>query len=124
MPNWFGKGNINLFSRPRVIGPDGRTSTVLSQGINEDGQEIVIPMVDRHGKRLLTSNESVDQYKKTGEFLGKFLYRPEASEYGEQLHRDFESGDYDVPLASSRNNINPDKLERSLLMMLLGKRIK
>ena len=79
------KGNIDLNNRPMVKLPDGKVATVASRGFNIDGQEVVLPTVSDDG-RILTADEAVDQYMRTGKHLGKFDTRENASAFGENLH--------------------------------------
>ncbi|QII84171.1 hypothetical protein G3T20_05315 [Bordetella hinzii] len=83
-------GNIDLAARPVVNNPDGSISTVRSMSFNEDGQEVLIPTVADDGSRILSDDEAVDQYRRTGKFLGKFDTPDNATAYAEQLHSDQE----------------------------------
>jgi GH24 family phage-related lysozyme (muramidase) len=78
------RGNIDLTTRPRVPNGDD-TSTVLSMSFEEDGKEILIPMVSDDG-RILTEDEAIKQYRKTGKHLGKFKTPEDATAYAEELH--------------------------------------
>src|SRR5437660_12571525 len=80
------QGNINLNERPVVKNTDGSISTVRSMSFNEDGREILIPTVAGDGSRVLSPDDAVAQYHKTGQFLGKFDTPDNATAYGEQLH--------------------------------------
>ena len=80
----YGKGNINLNNRPVVKNSDGTISTVRSMSFNEDGKEILIPTVV-NGK-IVSDEEAIDHYHKTGEYLGKFDTIEQADEYANQLH--------------------------------------
>ena len=119
-PDWKGRGNINLFSRPIVKNPDGSTSTVDSMSFGQDGKEILVPKVV--GNRVVSDDEAEANYNKTGDFLGKFLSIPEANQYGQQLHEDMQNGYYTPPLATSRKSVDPSELEKVLMFLLTRKR--
>lgn len=82
-----GAGNIDLSARPVVKNADGSVSTVRSISFNEDGQEILIPMVSNDG-RIMSDQEAIDTYHRTGKYLGKFGSVAEANAYAEKLHND------------------------------------
>jgi len=89
--NKYGKGNIDLTTRPIYKNADGSISTVSSMSINEDGKEVLIPTIikDKSGKAtMLTEEEAIEHYRKTGEYLGKFNTVDEANEYANSLHID------------------------------------
>lgn len=83
------KGNIDLTNRPVVTNEDGSISTVRSMSINMDGKEILIPTVSSDGK-ILSDEDAITNYKKTGQHLGIFNNPNDASIYAEQLHKDQE----------------------------------
>lgn len=85
----FGSGNIDLTNRPRVKNPDGSISTVRSMSANFDGQEVLLPTVSDDG-RIMSDDEAIDQYRKSGRFLGKFGTVDEANAYADRLHREQE----------------------------------
>ena len=80
------KGNINLNNRPVVKNSDGSISTVRSMGVNIDGTEVLIPTVV-NGK-VVSNDEAIAHYKKTGEHLGKFKSPKDSDVYAQQLHED------------------------------------
>lgn len=80
-------GNINLKNRPRVKNANGSISTVRSKSFNIDGQEVLLPTVSEDG-RIMSDQETVQQYKATGKHLGKFATPEAATEYAVGLHRD------------------------------------
>lgn len=100
---YYGKGNIDLNSRPVVENEDGTISTVRSMSFNEDGKEILIPTVV-NGK-IVSDEEAIEHYHKTGEYLGKFDSVEEAEAYAEQLHKEqeklYSSKKHKKPVAGS-----------------------
>ena len=81
-------GNIDLNNRPVVKNNDGSISTVRSISFEEDGKEVLIPTVI-NGK-IVSDEEAIEHYHKTGEYLGKFNSVEEANAYAEQLHNEQE----------------------------------
>ena len=89
--NPMGKGNIDLTQRPIYQNEDGTISTVRSMTITEDGKAILIPTVVYGANgvpTLLTDDEAVEYYHKTGEHLGKFDSIEEADEYAKKLSKE------------------------------------
>ena len=84
----YGKGNIDLYNRPIVTNSDGSISTVRSMSFEENGQEVLIPTVVNG--RVVSDDEAIDHYHRTGEYLGKFNSIKEADDYAEKLHEDQE----------------------------------
>jgi len=79
-------GNIQLEGRPQVKNPDGSISTVRSMGVNIDGREILIPTVV-NGK-VVSNDEAIAHYKKTGEHLGIFKNPKASTDYAIKLHNE------------------------------------
>ena len=83
----YGLGNIDLYARPQVKNPDGSISTVRSMSFNDGLKEVLIPTVSDDG-RIMTDNEAIDNYYKTGKYLGKFNTVDEATKYADRLHNE------------------------------------
>jgi hypothetical protein len=54
---------------------------------NEDGKEVLIPTVAANGSRILSERDAIAQYRRTGQFLGKFDTPDNATSYAQQLHQ-------------------------------------
>lgn len=83
-------GNIpNLFNRPKLQNQDEAASATLSMSFQDsDGKEVLIPTVVE-GKKL-SDKQAIENYKKTGQFLGKFETPAAANQYAEMLHAEQE----------------------------------
>jgi hypothetical protein len=79
-------GNIDLTNRPRVKNPDGSTSTVRSMSFGDNGREILVPTVMDDG-RVVSNDEAIANYRKTGQHLGIFSDPASATAYAQQLHQ-------------------------------------
>ena len=80
-------GNINLNERLGVkneIPGEGGISTIRSMGVNIDGEEVLIPTVVNG--RIVSEDEAIAHYRRTGEHLGKFKTPEESTRYAERLH--------------------------------------
>ncbi len=78
-------GNIDIANRPQVKMDDGGTATVRSMSVNMDGKEVLIPTISPDG-RLLSDDEAIAEYRKTGKHLGMFDTPEHATAYAEKLH--------------------------------------
>lgn len=94
----FGAGNIDLTKRPRVRNADGSISTVRSMSANFDGREVLLPTVSDDG-RIMSDDEAIQQYLRTGKNLGSFDTVEQANAYADRLHREQEGmyADGDLP---------------------------
>ena len=79
------KGNIDIHNRPVVKNPDGSISTVRSMSTNIDGREVLIPTVSDDG-RIMSDDEAIDNFMRTGKHLGMFDNPDDATAYAESLH--------------------------------------
>jgi hypothetical protein len=97
MPNsgWVVPGNIDLYNRPKVKNPDGSISTVRSMSFNDGRHEVLIPTVHPSGY-IMSDNDAINHYYKTGQHLGKFTTPSAATRYAQQLHNDYAAGKYDT----------------------------
>ena len=85
--NYFIKGNLDLKNRPRVKNEDGSISTVRSMSFapQEGGPEVLIPTVSKDG-RIMSDNEAIDNFHRTGEHLGIFKNPKDADAYADRIH--------------------------------------
>jgi hypothetical protein len=83
-PGQLTPGNIDLTKRPVVKNPDGSFSTVRSMSFNDKGREVLIPTVV--GGKVVSDQEAISHYRKTGEHLGIFDTPQNATAYAQGLH--------------------------------------
>lgn len=92
----YGLGNIDLYNRPQVRNNDGSISTVRSMSFNDGQNEVLIPTVSNDG-RIFSEDEAIDNYFKTGKYLGKFNTVEDANKYAQRLHNE-QDRYYNAPL--------------------------
>jgi hypothetical protein len=97
-------GNIDVAARPKFQNDDGSISTERSFSVNLDGQEVLLPQIiaDEDTARLVTKEEAIEHYKRTGEHLGKFNDVDKANRYAQKLH---EWQELDVPKDFAKNAV-------------------
>jgi hypothetical protein len=79
------KGNIDLSSRPVVKNEDGSVSTIRSMSFSDKpGREILIPTVV-DGK-VVSDEEAIKHYRKTGQNLGTYKTPEAANAAAEAMH--------------------------------------
>lgn len=100
-------GNINLGNRPVVRNNDGTISTLRSVSIGEDGREVLIPTVSSDG-RIMSDDEAVATYRRTGQNLGTFDSPASATAHAKTLHEQqaAEYGATPIPQPDPRHAAN------------------
>jgi len=81
----YGEGNVDLYNRPQYKHEDGSVSTTYSRSFQEGDKVLLLPGVSQSGS-LLDIQGTLDEYKKTGQYLGRFKTEQKANRYVEQLH--------------------------------------
>jgi hypothetical protein len=94
-------GNIDVSAIRPVRNPDGSVSTVRSIGVNVDGKEVLIPTVVNG--RVVSNEEAIGEYMRTGKHLGKFGTPAAASAYAERLHQNEAARIQPMPFIYSQN---------------------
>ncbi len=103
-------GNIDLHHRP-VVQNGKDISTVLSKSFGFDEGEVLIPTVAADGSGILSDDDAIAQYRKTGQHLGIFDTSDNASTYAQSLHED-QAKEY---LPKERYQTWPERMARSAI---------
>jgi hypothetical protein len=83
----MGQGNIDLANRPRIPTKNGGYQTVytMTAGI-DNGKVVLLPRIV-NGK-ILSEQEALNHYRKSGEHMGLFHSQKAADAYDKKLHKD------------------------------------
>lgn len=119
-------GTIDFSKLPVVHNPDGSLSTVRSMSFEDDnGVNVLVPTVV-NGK-VVSEDEAINEYYKTGRHLGKFSDYRSANRYAQLLHEreaDRISGKNGGiergKVYNSTQRLNQDELTRHLNIGQLG----
>lgn len=86
-PGLVQQGNIDINNRPVVLNPEtGEISTVRSITVtDDDGRAYILPTVSDDG-RIVSNEEAIDIFRKTGKHLGIFDNEENATSFAEKLH--------------------------------------
>lgn len=114
-------GNIDLTNRPKVRNADGSISTVRSMSFGDDNGETLIPTVADDGSRILSDDDAIGQYDRTGDFLGRFDSPANATRYAQTLHNE-QARDMTAPFGGGIRGAfeSPDARRRRIQQAALG----
>ena len=77
-------GNIDVDELEQVEMPNGSSGIVPSVAVNVNGQDVLVPTIDGEGK-IISKDDAIKLYQKTGEHFGKFESSEDAQRYAEDL---------------------------------------
>jgi len=78
-------GNLDLNQRPVAAMNDGSYGTVYSTSFGGDQGETLVPQIAPNGV-ILTPQQALGRFQRTGENLGTFTDPAAADAYGQTLH--------------------------------------
>jgi hypothetical protein len=84
-----GNMNMALSARPQVPNADGSISTIRSMSFGTDQGEVLVPTVSPDG-RVMSDDEAIKNYYRTGQHMGIFRDPNSATAFGEMAHRGHE----------------------------------
>ena len=87
MPGTVTPGNIDVSNRPKHANADGSTSTVYSASFGMDGgKSLLLPRIRQDGA-MMSNQEALDEYRRTGEHLGIYRSQADADAASDEIHR-------------------------------------
>jgi len=89
VPTPVAPGNVDLYNRPLIQMPGGKSGSVYSMSFGTPQGEVLVPQISDDG-RLMSPNEAIANFHKTGKHLGIFRNPKEADAFGKKISRDQE----------------------------------
>lgn len=118
LPAPMESGNIDMSTRPSVPNADGSTSTVRTIGVEMDGKEYNIPTVSDDG-RIMTNDEAVAQFKRSGRHLGAFANAADAATAAQGLHES--EAARIAPIAPKKDDFVPIEMNGQIMYAPKGR---
>lgn len=119
-PGMVQPGNIDLRNQPRTRNVDGSSSSVRSLSFGQDGAETLIPTVAHDGSGILSNDDAISQYDRSGKHLGRFASVPEATGYAGRLHDSYAAGDLEPLDDRSIPNMDAGSATEAPIADMLG----